>query len=98
MESHPARWGFQYHPTDTLSALASYLPCCTCRRWEQSGFFAPDPDATGPPFTLPMPPPNVTGKLHMGHAMFVTLQVGEAAGASFIEAGSWGPQAGVCDW
>jgi valyl-tRNA synthetase len=43
-------------------------------RWEESGFFAPDPAATGPTFTIPMPPPNVTGKLHMGHAMFVTLQ------------------------
>ncbi|WIA19379.1 hypothetical protein OEZ85_004004 [Tetradesmus obliquus] len=42
--------------------------------WEESGFFAPDPAATGPAFTIPMPPPNVTGKLHMGHAMFVTLQ------------------------
>eukprot|EP00775_Hariotina_reticulata_P011961 gene11961-12104_t len=42
--------------------------------WEESGFFAPDPAAPGAPFTLPMPPPNVTGKLHMGHAMFVTLQ------------------------
>lgn len=44
------------------------------RWWEQSGFFAPDPDAPGPAFTMSMPPPNVTGKLHMGHAMFVTLQ------------------------
>jgi len=47
---------------------------CMCR-WEESGFFAPDPSATGAPFTMSMPPPNVTGKLHMGHAMFVTLQV-----------------------
>ena len=42
--------------------------------WESRGCFAPDPDATGEPFTIAMPPPNVTGALHMGHAMFVTLQ------------------------
>eukprot|EP00892_Ulva_mutabilis_P000534 jgi/Ulvmu1/10481/UM064_0018.1 len=43
--------------------------------WESSGRFCPESsDGTGPPFTMVMPPPNVTGKLHMGHAMFVTLQ------------------------
>lgn len=42
--------------------------------WESSGWFQPNPNATGDPFVMPMPPPNVTGKLHMGHAMFVTLQ------------------------
>ena len=42
--------------------------------WEENGCFKPDMDATGEPFTIAMPPPNVTGALHMGHAMFVTLQ------------------------
>ena len=42
--------------------------------WEASGHFAPNLAAPKAPYTLPMPPPNVTGKLHMGHAMFVTLQ------------------------
>ncbi len=42
--------------------------------WESRGYFMPDEEASGEPFTIPMPPPNVTGKLHMGHAMFVTLQ------------------------
>lgn len=36
--------------------------------------FSPQDDATGEPFSMAMPPPNVTGKLHMGHAMFVALQ------------------------
>lgn len=45
-----------------------------CHRWEAQGFFRPDESASGEPFTMPMPPPNVTGRLHMGHAMFVTLQ------------------------
>jgi valyl-tRNA synthetase len=42
--------------------------------WQDSGLFAPDLSAPKAPYTIPMPPPNVTGKLHMGHAMFVTLQ------------------------
>lgn len=36
--------------------------------------FRPQDDATGDPFSMAMPPPNVTGRLHMGHAMFVALQ------------------------
>ena len=42
--------------------------------WEERGCFQPDPSAQGEPFCIAMPPPNVTGALHMGHAMFVTLQ------------------------
>lgn len=42
--------------------------------WEQKGYFQPDMQAEGEPFVISMPPPNVTGKLHMGHAMFSTLQ------------------------
>jgi tRNA synthetases class I (I, L, M and V) len=48
-------------------------------RWEEQGFFRPDESASGEPFTMPMPPPNVTGRLHMGHAMFVTLQASSPA-------------------
>lgn len=44
-------------------------------RWESQGFFKPSFDRGGDPFVIPMPPPNVTGSLHMGHAMFVTLEV-----------------------
>lgn len=49
--------------------------------WESSGYFNPDkmiadghtyPDAT--PYTIVMPPPNVTGILHMGHALMLTVQ------------------------
>ncbi|PRW33017.1 valyl-tRNA synthetase [Chlorella sorokiniana] len=42
--------------------------------WESNGYFKPDPNAAGEPYVISMPPPNVTGKLHMGHAMFATLQ------------------------
>ncbi len=42
--------------------------------WEASGAFAADPGVGRPPFTIMMPPPNVTGSLHMGHALTFTLQ------------------------
>jgi len=42
--------------------------------WEESGNFAPKIDPAKKPFVIAMPPPNVTGKLHIGHALFITLQ------------------------
>ncbi|KAK4776247.1 hypothetical protein SAY87_024208 [Trapa incisa] len=42
--------------------------------WESQGYFKPNSDKGGDPFVISMPPPNVTGSLHMGHAMFVTLE------------------------
>ena len=44
--------------------------------WEESGFFNPDnlPGKRIKPFTIVMPPPNVTGSLHMGHALNATIQ------------------------
>ncbi len=42
--------------------------------WEHNGFFAPDADSTKEPFCIVIPPPNVTGILHMGHALNNTLQ------------------------
>ncbi|MBI2013373.1 MAG: valine--tRNA ligase [Candidatus Colwellbacteria bacterium] len=44
--------------------------------WEKSGFFNPDklPASHKKPFTIIMPPPNANGRLHAGHALFITLQ------------------------
>ena len=42
--------------------------------WEASGGFACDPASAKRPYTVMMPPPNVTGSLHMGHALTFTLQ------------------------
>lgn len=44
--------------------------------WEKSGYFNPDnlPGERTEPFTIMMPPPNVTGVLHMGHALGTTIQ------------------------
>ncbi len=44
------------------------------REWEEGGYFTPQIDPNRKPFVISMPPPNVTGSLHMGHAMFVTLE------------------------
>jgi len=42
--------------------------------WERSGAFACQPASDAPPYTIVIPPPNVTGSLHMGHALNNTLQ------------------------
>ena len=44
------------------------------RYWEDEGYFKPRPDATGTPFVISMPPPNVTGALHLGHAITATIE------------------------
>ncbi len=57
-----------YSPVDTESKIYSI--------WEKSGYFNPDnlPKTDKGPFTIIMPPPNVTGILHMGHALMLTIQ------------------------
>jgi len=46
------------------------------RLWEKSGYFNPDklPDKKGKTFSIVVPPPNVTGSLHLGHALNATIQ------------------------
>jgi len=44
------------------------------RFWEEKGYFKPAPDNGKPPFTILIPPPNVTGILHIGHVLNNTLQ------------------------
>ncbi len=43
-------------------------------RWVENGYFTPKADSSKEPFTIVIPPPNVTGQLHMGHALDETLQ------------------------
>ena len=54
---------------DAHAAAALYYP-----QWESSGAFQADPNAKGEPYCIVIPPPNVTGNLHMGHALNNTLQ------------------------
>jgi valyl-tRNA synthetase len=62
-------------PEDVLPK--TYDPAGTEARWQQawetSGVFHPDPAAPGEPFSVVIPPPNVTGSLHMGHAFNTAL-------------------------
>ncbi|GLY01453.1 valine--tRNA ligase [Actinoplanes sp. NBRC 101535] len=43
-------------------------------RWVSEGYFTADPTSDKPPFTIVIPPPNVTGSLHIGHALDHTIQ------------------------
>jgi len=55
-----------FSPADTEAAMYA--------GWERSGAFAAQPGGDAPPFTIMIPPPNVTGSLHIGHALTMTLQ------------------------
>ena len=54
---------------DHSAAQARWYPY-----WEQQGYFHADPASDKPPFSIVIPPPNVTGALHLGHALNNTLQ------------------------
>ena len=63
--------------TESDALPKTYDPAGTEARWqaawEQAGAFHPDPAAPGEPFSVVIPPPNVTGSLHMGHAFNTAL-------------------------
>lgn len=44
------------------------------KTWEEKKYFTPEVDKSKKPYTIVMPPPNITGKLHLGHALDNTLQ------------------------
>ncbi len=44
------------------------------RFWEERGYFHSEPDPKRKPYTIVIPPPNVTGALHLGHALNNSLQ------------------------
>ncbi len=56
----------KYNPQDFESKLY--------KEWEEKGYFKPSMDKTKESYCIMMPPPNVTGKLHMGHALDGTIQ------------------------
>jgi valyl-tRNA synthetase len=55
----------QYNPFETEPKWQRF--------WEEKGFYVADPKAPGEAFSMVLPPPNVTGSLHMGHAFAFTL-------------------------
>ena len=60
----PASW----NPSDVEADLY--------QGWVDAGYFTADPHSDKPPFSIVLPPPNVTGQLHMGHALDHTLMDG----------------------
>jgi valyl-tRNA synthetase len=62
----------------SLKLDKSYEPAPVERRWyeywEREGLFHADPASDKPPYSIVIPPPNVTGQLHMGHALNNTMQ------------------------
>lgn len=56
----------KYNPKDFENVLYE--------KWESNGYFKPNMDKTKESYCIMMPPPNVTGKLHMGHALDETIQ------------------------
>lgn len=68
MTEIPEKFKKPYNPTETESKIY--------KLWEESGYFNPDnlPGQRQKTFTIMMPPPNVTGVLHMGHAYGKTIQ------------------------
>ena len=44
------------------------------KKWEESGSFKPEVNPDGDPFSIILPPPNVTGTLHIGHALMLTIE------------------------
>jgi valyl-tRNA synthetase len=55
-----------YNPQDTEERLYRF--------WEEQGYFTPEMDRDRKPFTIVIPPPNITGELHHGHAMFIAFE------------------------
>ena len=55
-----------YNPADIEQRLYE--------KWEQNKYFHAEVDRSRKPFTIVMPPPNITGQLHMGHALDNTIQ------------------------
>jgi len=65
-ESEDAGFASRYDPTGIEGKWYKF--------WEASGFFTADPSSPKPKFSIVIPPPNITGSLHVGHALNNSLQ------------------------
>jgi len=77
MPAFPAMPAPSLPPASDMELAKSFEPAAIEARWypywEQSGYFASAPDESRPAYCIQLPPPNVTGTLHMGHAFQQTL-------------------------
>jgi valyl-tRNA synthetase len=62
----PGTMASAYYPIEVEAAWDAW--------WEKQGLFMPDTDETKEPFVMVIPPPNVTGKLHIGHALTMSIE------------------------
>ena len=69
IRAQPESAGREYAPYEPGAVEAKWYD-----EWLRRGYFKPRGVDGKPPFVITMPPPNVTGELHIGHAMFVTLE------------------------
>jgi valyl-tRNA synthetase len=73
-----ASCGIRVRPQETEMLDKTYNPVEIEPRlyegWERAGAFACDPNSNAQPYTIMIPPPNVTGSLHTGHALTFTVQ------------------------
>ena len=78
IEQNSADTGTQSSASSATSLPKTYEPQAVeqkwYRFWEEGDYFKPNPNATGPTFVISMPPPNVTGALHLGHAITATVE------------------------
>jgi hypothetical protein len=87
-----------YHPAMVEAAWYDW--------WEKQGYFKPERGSKKPPFVIVIPPPNVTGALHIGHALTNAIQVrtgggrgrGAGAGAGVAAAAGWGMVGQAWGW
>ena len=66
IENREHKLNDKYNPKDFEDKLY--------KKWEENGFFKPNMDKNKKSYCIMMPPPNVTGKLHMGHALDDSIQ------------------------
>ncbi|CAN5770376.1 valine--tRNA ligase [soil metagenome] len=66
IEKHHSSLGKAYEPQAVEEKWYQY--------WQSKQYFKPSEDGGKEPFVIVMPPPNVTGELHMGHALFTTVE------------------------
>jgi len=76
-DTAPLPAGEQTPPAGGTELPSQYVPASVeaplYERWQQRGYFTADAESDKPPFTIVIPPPNVTGSLHIGHAFEHTL-------------------------
>ena len=62
------------HPELAATFVPAEIESALYKKWQENQYFKADSSSEKPPFTIVIPPPNVTGSLHIGHALDHTLQ------------------------